>query len=223
MIKKIKLFTIIIVCILLTSCAPTVNKNINIKDFIVTGSNNLEYPHTNIYYNDVKYVEPIFQSQYYRYITESDVVLYEQNNFPMAGTTHIYTKEINNPDYLFMTFDSSIGSNQRGIFFREDIDLTDELFLYKNLEIKLYDEFIPVEEKLNDFLNSLSFEEIELVCLYDENDRVRFEMKKYPEISYLMNSFWFYDGDYYESYDGYYYKISEDFVKLCTANGLLFK
>ena len=223
MIKKIKLFTIIIVCILLTSCAPTVNKNINIKDFIVTGSNNLEYPHTNIYYNDVKYVEPIFQSQYYRYITESDVVLYEQNNFPMAGTTHIYTKEINNPDYLFMTFDSSIGSNQRGIFFREDIDLTDELFLYKNLEIKLYDEFIPVEEKLNDFLNSLSFEEIELVCLYDENDRVRFEMKKYPEISYEMGGFVFYDGDYYDQYDGYYYKISEDFVKLCTANGLLFK
>lgn len=220
--KKIKLFTIIIVCILLTSCAPTVNKNINIKDFIVTGSNNLDYPHTNIYYNDVKYVEPIFRSHYYRYITESDVVLYKKNNFPMAGTTHIYTKEINNPDYLFMTFGSSIESNSRGIFFREDIDLTDELFLYKNLEIKLYDEFIPVEEKLNDFLNSLSFEEIELVCLYDENDTVFFEMKKYPEISYLMDGL-FYDGDYYEQYDGYYYKISEDFVKLCTANGLLFK
>ena len=221
--KKIKLFTIIIVCILLTSCAPTVNKNINIKNFIVTGSNNLDYPHTNIYYNDVKYIEPILSSNYYRYITESDVVLYKQNNFPMAGTTHIYTKEINNPDYLFMTFGSSIESNSRGIFFREDIDLTDELFLYKNLEIKLYDEFIPVEEKLNDFLNSLSFEEIELVCLYDENDTVFFEMKKYPEISYLMDRFMFYDGDYYEQYDGYYYKISEDFVKLCTANGLLFK
>lgn len=219
--KKIKLFIIIIVCILLTSCAPTVNENINIEDFIVTGSNNSDYPHTNIYYNDVKYVEPIFQGQYYRYVTESDVVLYKQNNFPMAGTTYVYTKETNNPDYLFVTFVAE--GKAKGIFFREDIDLTDELFLYKNLEIKLYDEFIPVEEKLNDFLNSLSFEEIELVCLYDENDTVFFEMKKYPEISYLMDGFVFYDGDYYEQYDGYYYKISEDFVKLCTANGLLFK
>ena len=221
--KKIKLFTIIIVCILLTSCAPTVNKNINIKDFIVTGSNNLDYPHTNIYYNDVKYVEPIFSSQYYRYITESDVILYKQNNFPMAGTTYVYTKETNNPDYLLISFGANLKTNAKGIFFREDIDLTDELFLYKNLEIKLYDEFIPVEEKLNDFLNSLSFEEIELVCLYDKNDIVFFEMKKYPEISYLMDGFMLYDGDYYEQYDGYYYKISEDFVKLCTANGLLFK
>lgn len=221
--KIIKLFTIIIVCILLMSCAPTVNKNINIKDFIVTGSNNLDYPHTNIYYNDVKYVEPIFLSQYYRYITESDVVLYKKNNFPMAYTTHVYTKETNNPDYLFLTFGDNMDDDARGIFFREDIDLTDELFLYKNLEIKLYEEFIPVEEKLNDFLNSLPYEEIELVCLYDKNDRVFFEMKKYPEISYLMNSFVFYDGYYYDQYDGYYYKISEDFVKLCTANGLLFK
>ena len=56
----------------------------------------------------------------------------------------------------------------------------------------------------------------------DENDTLFFEMKKYPEISFLMNGL-FYDGDYYEQYDGYYYKISEDFVKLCTANGLLFK
>ena len=73
------------------------------------------------------------------------------------------------------------------------------------------------------FLNSLSFEEIERVDLYDENDTVLFEMKKYPEISYVMDRFVFYDGDYYDQYDGYYYKISEDFVKLCTANGLLFK
>ena len=221
--KKIKLFTIIIVCILLTSCVPTVNENISIEDFIVTGSNNLEYPHTNIYYNDIKYVEPIFLSQYYRYITESDVVLYKKNNFPMAYTTYVYTKETNNPDYLFVTFGSNIEGIAKGIFFREDIDLTDELFLYKNLEIKLYEEFIPVEEKLNDFLNSLPYEEIELVCLYDKNDTVFFEMKKYPEISYQMGGFVFYDGDYYDQYDGYYYKISEDFVKLCTANGLLFK
>ena len=218
--KKIKLFTIIIVCILLTSCVPTVNKNIKIRDYIVTGSNNSDYPHTNIYYNDVKYVEPIFSSQYCRYITESDVVLYKRINFPMAGTTYVYTKETNNPDYLLISFGANIA---KGIFFREDIDLTDELFLYKDLEIKLYDEFIPVEEKLNDFLNSLSFEEIEKVDLYDENDTVIFEMKKYPEISYVMDRFVFYDGDYYEQYDGYYYKISEDFVKLCTANGLLFK
>ena len=111
---------------MLTSCAPTVNENITIEDFIVTGSNNSEYPHTNIYYNEVKYVEPIFSSQYYRYITESDVVLYKRINFPMAGTTHIYTKEINNPDYLFMTFGSSMESHLRGIFFREDIDLNEE-------------------------------------------------------------------------------------------------
>ena len=221
--KKLKLFIIIVLCILLTSCVPTVNENISIEDFIVTGSNNLKYPHNNIYYNDVKYVEPFFLSHYYRYITESDVVLYKQNNFPMAGTTYVYTKETNNPDYLFITFGSNIEPIAKGIFFREDIDLTNELFLYKNLEIKLYDEFIPVEEKLNDFLNSLSFEEIELVCLYDENDTVFFEMKKYPEISYLMDGFVFYDGVYYEQYDGYYYKISEEFVKLCTANGLLFK
>lgn len=221
--KKIKLFTIIIVCILLTSCIPTVNKNINIKDFIVTGSNNLDYHHTNIYYNDVKYVEPIFSSQYYRYITESDVVLYKRINFPMAGTTYVYTKETNNPDYLLISFGANLKTNAKGIFFREDIDLTDESFLYKNLEIRLYDEFIPVEEKLNDFLNSLPYEEIEIVDLYDENDTVLFEMKKYPEISYVMDRFVFYDGDYYEQYDGYYYKISEDFVKLCTANGLLFK
>ena len=180
--KKLRLFIIIVLCILLTSCVPTVNENISIEDFIVTGSNNLEYPHTNIYYNDVKYVEPIFRSQYYRYITESDVVLYKQNNFPMAGTTHIYTKEINNPDYLFMTFGDNMDDDAKGIFFREDIDLTDELFLYKNIEIKLYNEFIPVEEELNDFLNSLSFEEIELVCLYDENDRVFFHFKKYSII-----------------------------------------
>ena len=221
--KNIKLFTIIIVCILLTSCVPTVNENISIEDFIVTGSNNLEYPHTNIYYNDIKYVEPIFLSQYYRYITESDVVLYKKNNFPMAYTTYVYTKETNNPDYLFVTFGDNMDDTAMGIFFREDIDLTDELFLYKNFEIELYEEFIPVDEKLNDFLNSLPYEEIELVCLYDKNDRVFFEMKKYPEISYLMNSFVFYDGDYYDQYDGDYYKISEDFVKLCTANGLLFK
>lgn len=221
--KKIKLFTIIIVCILLTSCAPTVNKNINIKDFIVTGSNNSDYPHTNIYYNDVKYVEPIFSSQYYRYITESDVVLYKKNNFPMAGTTHVYTKETNNPDYLLITFGSNIEGLAKDIFFREDIDLTDELFIYKNLEIKLYEEFIPVEKNLNDFLNSLPYEEIEYVYLYDKNDSVFFEMKKYPEISYQMGGFVFYDGDYYDKYDGYYYKISEDFVKLCIANGLLFK
>ena len=217
--KKIKLFTIIIVCILLTSCAPTVNKNINIEHFIVIGSNNFEYPHTDIYYNDVKYVEPIFGSQYYRPITESDVVLYKRSNFPMEANTHIYTKEINNPDYLIMTF----GSSMIDIFFREDIDLTDELFLYKNLEIKLYDEFIIVDEKLNDFLNSIYYTEIELVHLYDENDKVSFEMKKYPEISYSMDALLFYDGDYYEQYNGHYYKISEDFVKLCTENGLLFK
>lgn len=221
--KKLKLFIIIVLCILLTSCVPTVNENISIEDFIVTGSNNSEYPHTNIYYNDVKYVEPIFSSQYYRYITESDVVLYKRINFPMAGTTYVYTKETNNPDYLLVTFGANIEVTAKRIFFREDIDLTDELFLYKNLEIKLYDEFIPVEEKLNHFLNSLSFEEIEFVCLYDKNDIVFFEMKKYPEISYVMDGFVFYDGDYYEQYDGYYYKVSEDFVKLCTANGLLFK
>ena len=151
--KKLKLFIIVVLCILLTSCVPTVNENISIEDFIVTGSNNSKYPHTNIYYNDVKYVEPIFVSQYYRYITESDVVLYKQNNFPMAGTTYVYTKETNNPDYLFRTFGSN---NARGIYFRDDIDLKEECFIYKNIEIKLYNEFIPVEEKLNDFLNSLS-------------------------------------------------------------------
>lgn len=168
--KKYKLFAIIIVCMLLTSCAPSVNENINIETFIVTGSNNMDYPHDNVYYNDVKYVEPIFLGQYYRYVTEIDIVLYKQNNFPMAGTTHVYTKEINNPDYLFITFGSSIESNARGIYFREDIALNDEWFLYKNIEIKLYDEFIPVDEELNDFLNSLSFDsdEKEYVSLYDD-------------------------------------------------------
>ena len=81
----------------------------------------------------------------------------------------------------------------------------------KNIEIKLYNEFIPVEEELNDFLNSLSFEndEIVLVGLYNQDDTVFFEMKKYPEISYLMNGFVLYDGVYYEEYNGYHYKISE--------------
>ena len=223
--KKLKLFIIIVLYILLTSCVPTVNENISIEDFIVTGSNNLEYPHTNIYYNDVKYVEPSFSTHYYRYLTENDIVLYEKNNFPMAGTTHVFTKEKNNPDYLFMTFGSSIENKARGIYFRDDIDLKEEWFIYKNIEIKLYNEFIPVEEELNDFLNSLSFEndEIELVGLYNQDDTVFFEMKKYPEISCLMDGFVLYDGVYYEQYNGYHYKISEDFVELCYASGLLFK
>lgn len=50
----------------------------------------------------------------------------------MAGTTYVYTKETNNPDYLFVTFVDNIEVTANGIFFREDIDLTDELFLYKN-------------------------------------------------------------------------------------------
>ena len=47
----------------------------------------------------------------------------------MAGTTHVYTKEKDNPDYLFMTFGSSIGDNARGIYFRDDIDLKEEWFI----------------------------------------------------------------------------------------------
>lgn len=50
----------------------------------------------------------------------------------MAGTTYVYTKETNNPDYLFVTFGDNIEVTANGIFFREDIDLTDELFLYIN-------------------------------------------------------------------------------------------
>ena len=116
--NKCKVFVIIIVCMMLTGCVPSVNEHINIETVIVAGTNNIDYPHNNVYYNNVKYVEPIFLGQYYRYLIENDIVLYKQNNFPMVGTTHVYTKEINNPDYLFMTFGSSIESNARDIFFR---------------------------------------------------------------------------------------------------------
>ena len=136
---KLKLFIIVVLCILLTSCVPTVNENISIEDFIVTGSNNSKYPHTNIYYNDVKYVEPIFVSQYYRYITESDVVLYQRINFPMAGTTYVYTKETNNPDYLLISFGANLKTNAKGIFFREDILLYPFwLIFFRLLLPKLY-------------------------------------------------------------------------------------
>ena len=89
--KKIKLSTIIIVCILLTSCAPTVNKNINIKDYIVTGSNNLDYSHTNIYYNDARYniaienykkaIKYNKENPYYYYNLSTDVPIINKSSY----------------------------------------------------------------------------------------------------------------------------------------------
>ncbi len=57
--KRIKLLLSILLGILLTSCAPTVNKNVKLESFVFS-KNDRKYPCINVYYNDVKYVEPKF-------------------------------------------------------------------------------------------------------------------------------------------------------------------
>ncbi len=106
----------------------------------------------------------------------------------MAGTTHVYTKEIENPDYLFITHDDYVEAYSYGIYFREDVDISSQVFIYLDIEIQLYNEFILVDEELNEFLYSLSLEEMGLVSVCDGNDYLFLTMKNYPEISYLIDS-----------------------------------
>ena len=49
--KRIKLLLSILLGILLTSCAPTVNKNVKLESFVFS-KNDREYPCINVYYND---------------------------------------------------------------------------------------------------------------------------------------------------------------------------
>lgn len=221
--KNIKLYLIIIICMLLAGCAPIINKNIEFE----SGVMNEHYPYVNVYYNDVKYVEPLFSSDYNRYLTENDIVLYKQLTW--FGITYVYTNEIDNPDYLFIPDSNRIGIRSLySIYFREDINLKDEWFIYENIEIKFYNELTLVDKEFNDFFNSLVFNEdeeaeIEFVNLYDGKDIVDFTMKKYPEISCLAASFVLFNGEYYARDKGNYYKVSEEFIELCNNNGYIFK
>ena len=45
---------------LLAGCAPIINQNVEFE----SGVMNEHYPYVNVYYNDVKYVEPLFSSDY---------------------------------------------------------------------------------------------------------------------------------------------------------------
>lgn len=218
--KRIKLLLSILLGILLTSCAPTVNKNVKLESFVFS-KNDREYPCINVYYNDVKYVEPKFSMEYYRYLTENDIILYKQNNFPMAGTTHVYTKEIENPDYLFITHDDYVEADSYGIYFREDVDISSQVFIYQDIEIQLYNEFILVDEELNEFLYSLFLEEMDLVSVYDGNDFLFLTMKNYPEISYLIDSLRYYNGKYYEFDRGSCYQVSENMINLLIELGFI--
>lgn len=218
--KKTKLFLFSILIILLTSCVPTINLNVSFDSVDIDKDNDgkRDYWYEIIYYNNIKYIEPYFSSEYSSEITDKDLILYQKVNFPMAGTTYVYSKNIDNPDYLLVTLGDGYISN---IVFREDINVKDEIFIYQDIEIKLYDHFILADNELKEILSSLSLEEMKLVTIDCENESFSLSMKKYPEISYIISTLWYYDGIYYEQYLGEYYKISDDLIELLKNQNFL--
>lgn len=218
--KKSKLFLFVILLILLVSCTPAINLNVSFDsvDIDINNDGKRDYWYEIIHYNDIKYIEPKFSDEYYREITDEDLILYQRVNFPMAGTTFVYSKNIANPDYLLVTFG---GDYLRNIVFREDININDQIFIYQDIEIKLYNHFILVDNELKKILSSLSSEETELVIVGRGKETFTLTMKNYPEISYELSLFRYYDGIYYISHLGEYYKISDDLIELLKNNNFL--
>ena len=202
-----------------------INKNIEYETIDIDIDNDGERDsfYGIIYYNDVKYVETMFLDEYCITLTDEDILLFKQINFPMAFTTCIFTKEINNPDYLFVVNGDKVGNTSLEIHFRENIQLTEEIFVYEDIEFQLLNEFIPVDDETNDFLHSLSYEEVEFVEIYVNNEILRMKLKNYPEISYFADSVIHYNGKYYELSRGRYYQLSDNFIKLCKKNDFIFK
>lgn len=223
--KKILIVLILSLCIYLTGCVPTINKNIEyeIIDIDIDSDGERDTFYTVVFYNEIKYVETMFINEHCLSITEKDIILFKQSNFPMAGTTCIFTKEINEPDYLFAANSDEVDNLSHGIYFRENIKLEEEIFIYEDVEIKLLNEFIPIDDETNIFLRSLSYEEIEILSIYVNGDILRMTMKNYPEISFFADAINYYDGKYYVVSRGRYYQLSDEFINFCVENEFIFK
>ena len=215
--RKILIILILILCIYLTGCVPTINKNIEyeIIDVDIDDDGKSDDFYMVVYYKKIKYVETMFIDEYCLSITEKDNILFKQSNFPMAGTTCIFTKDINEPDYLFAVNGDEVGNLSYGIYFRENITLEEEVFIYEDIEMKLLNEFIPVDDETNIFLRSLSYEEMEHLSIYVNGDILRMTMKNYPEISFFAYAIDYYDGKYYVFSRGRYYQLSDEFINFC--------
>lgn len=219
---KSKLLLTSLLCITLSGCFPTVNKNVEIEHVNVDLDNDGEEDsfYGIVYYKDVAYVEPKLDLGYFGNVTEEYTLLYERSHFPMAGTTCIYAKQEDNPDYLIDAYGEGMGLI-RGVYFREDIDLNEELFVYKDIEVKLHNELTQVDV---DTYKHLKSSEMKIVYIHDGNETVTLHMKKYPEIPYSLYSLYEYEGNYYEkSSCGGYLKVSDYLINLLIENGLTIK
>jgi len=217
-----KNFLLLIFCLALTRCSLLDNKNIeneNIK-IDINDDGNYDYSYVNIYYNDVKYSE--YMCNYlYCGLSEEDILISKKFNFPFSMYTYVFSNSVNNPEYLFVTHSDNIDSTSYGIYFREDIDLNEEIFVFNNIEVKIISEFHKVSDEFNSYMYSL--EEKEFVSLYLENNDINFQMKKYPNIIFSADIFIYYDGKYYINYYGTYYQLSDEFINICKENQLIFK
>ena len=220
---KSKLLLTSLLCITLSGCFPTVNKNVEIEHVKVDLDNDGEQDSSYgiVYYKDVAYVEPKLHLSHYGNVTEEYTLLYERSNFPMAGTTCIYTKQEDNPDYLINANGEGIGFIY-GVYFRIDIDLNEELFVYEDIEVKLHNELTQVDV---DTYKHLKSSEMKIVYIHDGNETVTLHMKKYPEIPYeKLDRLFEYEGNYYtKSSCGGYLKVSDYLINLLIENGLTIK
>lgn len=220
---KSKLLLTSLLCITLSGCFPTVNKNVEIEVVKVDLDNDGEQDSSYgiVYYKDVAYVEPKLDLSHFGNVTEEYTLLFKQSNFPMAGTTCIYTKQEDNPDYLINANGEGIGLI-KAVCFRTDIDLNEELFVYKDIEVKLHNELTQVDV---DTYKHLKSSEMKIVYIRDGNEKgVTLHMKKYPEIPYELYNLYEYEGNYYtKSSCGGYLKVSDFLINLLIEKGLTIK
>ena len=118
--RKILIILILTLCICLTGCELTINKNIEyeIIDVDIDDDGKKDNFYVVVYYKKIKYVETMFIDEHCLSITEKDNILFKRCNFPMAGTHCIFTKEINEPDYLFSVNGDEVGNRSYCIYFR---------------------------------------------------------------------------------------------------------
>ena len=216
-----KIFILFIFCISLTGCLSTLNTEIDYEviELDMDNDGNSDYHYTNIYYNDVKYSD-LMNIDLCCILNEEDIMLLKQINFPFSMYSYVFSNAINNPEYLFTTRTDRVGVISYDIYFREDVDLEEEVFVYKNVEVKLFNEFHKASDEFNSYIYSL--EEREFVSLYFNNSHVDFKMKNYPNIIYQADYFVLYEGNYYAMNCGMYYKLSDEFINLCEENALIF-
>lgn len=218
---KSKLLLTSLLCITLSGCFPTVNKNVEIEHVKVDLDNDGEEDsfYGIVYYKDVAYVEPKLDLGYFGNVTEEYTLLYERSHFPMAGTTCIYAKQEDNPDYLIDAYGEGMGLI-KAVYFRIDIDLNEELFVYKDIEVKLFNELTMVDVETYKHIKSC---EKENVRAWDDNEIINLYMKNYPEIPYSL-IFDKCEGNYYtRTCWGGYLKVSDYLINLLIENGLTIK